>query len=300
VIQKGRPKDTSDCKFVLLLSHFDEAVRSPQFQRVTTVTHQELWKSGQRMKGRGGASEYRGNKWGGKYLRSPAIYETIIERAGDRLQPLGQLADIQGYVHDNNTGGDFPKRAFLKSVRHAKRIKLTSTSPGVHRFGVKQKGNSALVAPILFPRTFGERHIVVWTLGEVFGKEFYKIIPIDADKTVSYAAQLNSTFGILQREILGLVNLGDGAIKFSADDVALFDVDPALESNEFQPAFEHMASRELRSLEEELRQEDRRVVDGVLFEALRLTAAEKEQVYAATLELVQNRTRKAKSRAAKR
>ena len=131
---------------------------------------------------------------------------------------------------------------------------------------------------------------------KVFGKEFYKVIPIDADKTVSYAAQLNSTFGILQREILGLVNLGDGAIKFSADDVALFDVDPALESNAFQPAFEHMASRELHPIEEELKQDDRRAVDGVLFEALRLTTAEQEQVYSATFELVTNRTRKAESR----
>lgn len=296
VIRKGRPKDTSDSKFVRLLSHFDEAVRSPQFQRVTTVTHQDLWKSGQRVNGKDRPPEYRGNKWGGKYLRSPAIYETIIERAGDRLQPLGQLADIQGYVHDNNTGGDFPIRPFLKTVRHTKNIKVTSKSPGVQRFGVKQLGNSALVAPILFPRTFGERHIVVWNVGEVFGKEFYKIIPIDADRTVSYAAQLNSTFGILQREILGLVNLGDGAIKFSADDVALFDVDPTLESNAFQPAFEHMASRELHSIEEELKQDDRRAVDSVLFEAFGLTAAEQEQVYSATFELVKNRTRKAKSR----
>ena len=296
VIQKGRPKDTSDSKFVLLLSHFDESIRSPRFQRVTTVTQRDLWRSGQRGDGRGGLHEYRGNKWGGKYLRSPAIYETIIERAGDQLQPLGQLADIQGYVHDNNTGGDFPIRAFLKTVRHAKRIKLTRTSPGVRRFGVKQQGNSALVAPILFPRTFGERHIVVWNVGEVFGKEFYKVIPINADKTVSYAAQLNSTLGILQREILGLVNLGDGAIKFSAEDVALFDVAPAIESKSFQSAFEHMASRELHAIEEELRQEDRQAVDSILFEALGLTAAEQTQVYSATVELVKNRTRKAKSR----
>jgi len=88
-------------------------------------------------------------------------------------------------------------------------------------YGVKQEGNSSLKAPILFPRTFGERHMVLWNVDGVYGKEFYKIIPASAGEELSIVAQLNSTLGILQRELLGLVNLGDGAIKFSANDVGL-------------------------------------------------------------------------------
>lgn len=36
--------------------------------------------------------EYGGDKWGGKYLRAPEIYWEILERAGDRLVPLGAAA----------------------------------------------------------------------------------------------------------------------------------------------------------------------------------------------------------------
>lgn len=38
---------------------------------------------------------YEGDKWGGKYLRAPDIYWEILERAGDRLVPLGEIADVR-------------------------------------------------------------------------------------------------------------------------------------------------------------------------------------------------------------
>ncbi|MGD9497365.1 MAG: hypothetical protein AB7Y46_13785, partial [Armatimonadota bacterium] len=38
---------------------------------------------------------YEGDKWGGKYLRAPEIYWEILERAGDRLVPLGEIADVR-------------------------------------------------------------------------------------------------------------------------------------------------------------------------------------------------------------
>ncbi|MEA3375208.1 MAG: DNA methyltransferase, partial [Chloroflexota bacterium] len=38
---------------------------------------------------------YGGDKWGGKYLRAPEIYWEILERAGDRLVPLGESAEVR-------------------------------------------------------------------------------------------------------------------------------------------------------------------------------------------------------------
>jgi hypothetical protein len=38
---------------------------------------------------------YEGEKWGGKYLRAPDIYWTIVERCGDKFTRLGQLADVR-------------------------------------------------------------------------------------------------------------------------------------------------------------------------------------------------------------
>ena len=141
----------------------------------------------------------------GKYLRAPDIYHLIVRKGAPVLTKLVQVADIQGYIHDNNTGAEFPQVDFLKSVKNADTIHIGRNSPGVIRYGVKKDGNSRLVASILFPRTFGSRHIIVWNPDGVFGKEFYKVIIDSPDLAMSVAAQLNSTFGILQREILGLV-----------------------------------------------------------------------------------------------
>ena len=38
---------------------------------------------------------YDGNKWGGKYLRAPAIYWTILEKGRDKLVRLGDIAEVR-------------------------------------------------------------------------------------------------------------------------------------------------------------------------------------------------------------
>jgi len=38
---------------------------------------------------------YKGNKWGGKYLRAPDIYFTILEKGKDKLVRLGDIADVR-------------------------------------------------------------------------------------------------------------------------------------------------------------------------------------------------------------
>ena len=39
--------------------------------------------------------KYRGDKWGGKYLRAPDIYWTIIEKGKDKLVRLGAVAEVR-------------------------------------------------------------------------------------------------------------------------------------------------------------------------------------------------------------
>lgn len=41
------------------------------------------------------AGKYKGNKWGGKYLRAPDIYFKILEKAGDKLVRLGDIAEVR-------------------------------------------------------------------------------------------------------------------------------------------------------------------------------------------------------------
>ena len=70
----------------------EAAVRStkPEY-RVFPRQQAELLESGiDRRKKR-----YTGDKWGGKYLRAPDIYWMILEKSGDKLVPLGDVADVQ-------------------------------------------------------------------------------------------------------------------------------------------------------------------------------------------------------------
>lgn len=41
------------------------------------------------------SKKYLGNKWGGKYLRAPDIYWTILEKGKDKLVRLGDIADVR-------------------------------------------------------------------------------------------------------------------------------------------------------------------------------------------------------------
>jgi hypothetical protein len=40
------------------------------------------------------AGKYVGNKWGGKYLRAPDIFYTILEKGKDKLVKIGDIADV--------------------------------------------------------------------------------------------------------------------------------------------------------------------------------------------------------------
>ncbi|HEY3322434.1 MAG TPA: N-6 DNA methylase [Planctomycetota bacterium] len=280
VIRKQKPSDADKTTFVMLRAPFADALGDPTLRTEVTATRAELWS---------------GNKWGGKYLRAPDIYRRIIEQTGPRLIRLSALADVCGYIHDNNTGRRFPKVPFLKSLKNVETILVTPQSPGVINYGVKPDGNSRWPAPILFPRTFGSRHVVVWNPDGVFGKEFYKIVPRESRLALSIVAQLNSTWGILQRELLGLVNLGDGAIKFSIADVELFELIPDLPSENMAAAFLAMASRPQCELSVELEQPDRRELDRIVFDALRLSAPQREELYRQTLAVARARLAKAGS-----
>ncbi|MFA5321444.1 MAG: DNA methyltransferase [Smithella sp.] len=42
-----------------------------------------------------GAGKYEGDKWGGKYLRAPDIFFTILEKGKDKLVKLGEIANVR-------------------------------------------------------------------------------------------------------------------------------------------------------------------------------------------------------------
>jgi len=70
--------------------------------RIYAISQKELLKEGIEKK-KGGTEtfqnqitgEYKGSKWGGKYLRAPDIFFTILEKGKDKLVRLGDIAEVR-------------------------------------------------------------------------------------------------------------------------------------------------------------------------------------------------------------
>ena len=96
-LRKGRPDDAAETRFIRLLDAFEKSVTDPSRQRIVVKTRAELWQEGSDESGR-----YVGNKWGGKYLRAPDIFFTILEKGrvgahshAPLLVPLGEIAEVR-------------------------------------------------------------------------------------------------------------------------------------------------------------------------------------------------------------
>ena len=87
VIQNGTPDADSHIRFLT----FETFIGDPDVEnrRERTRTYTELKREGTR------DDKYAGDKWGGKYLRAPDIYWTILEKGKDKLVRLGDIAEVR-------------------------------------------------------------------------------------------------------------------------------------------------------------------------------------------------------------
>ena len=88
VIRNTAAKADTPTDFVSLRDEFDLAIADPNRRR-TIVKDQRTLLSAEDASGR------HGDKWGGKYLRAPDIYHTILDKCGDKLVRLGAIATIR-------------------------------------------------------------------------------------------------------------------------------------------------------------------------------------------------------------
>jgi hypothetical protein len=91
----------------------------------------------------------------------------------------------------------------------------------------------------------------------------------------SIFAQLNSSFSIFQREILGLSNLGDGAIKFSIQSIGLFKLIPNLSSYDLKEVIGPLLSQPIDDIHIELTKSHRIELDDIVFSHLGLSKQER-------------------------
>ena len=87
ILQNGTPNTDSCIRFLT----FKTFIGDPDIEnrRERTRTYTELAEAGMR------ENKYTGDKWGGKYLRAPDIYWTILEKGKDKLVRLGDIAEVR-------------------------------------------------------------------------------------------------------------------------------------------------------------------------------------------------------------
>ena len=72
----------------------DERTSMPE-HRTFPVPQRVLLESGGEYQTADRSSKYTGDKWGGKYLRAPDIYWTILEKGKDKLVRVGDVAEVR-------------------------------------------------------------------------------------------------------------------------------------------------------------------------------------------------------------
>jgi len=328
----------------LMLQEMAKEIESGNEYRIYPLKQEDLWLDGLEAPEEIEApsldmgtehGKYIGGKWGGKYLRAPDIFFTILEKGKDKLVKLGDIAEIltvswsrQGQnpqIMSNKSSGkpNIQVIDVLKSPRDVSTIALRANDTRYY-LKLKQWVKSQLVyAPILWVDLRGDRHVCHRCLEPIaFTHNFHGINPEHKRFIDPLCAVNNSTLCWLFVEAIGRRGLGEGAVRVLVNDLRFqFPVlNPSVlndtQREELLKAYQKMAVREIKPVFQELglpkptkdysniRPEDflvdnilpdRRELDKVVFEALGLTKGEQLEVYRAVVELVKNRLVKAGS-----
>ena len=87
ILQNGTPDADSYLRFLTFKTFIGDADIANRRERTRPYT--ELAEGGTR------ENKYAGDKWGGKYLRAPDIYWTLLEKGKDKLVRLGDIAEVR-------------------------------------------------------------------------------------------------------------------------------------------------------------------------------------------------------------
>ena len=166
------------------------------------------------------------------------------------------------------------------------------------------------VSDVIWPRIHSETHTVYFNPERISNTNFYSIW--FKENSFLGAALCNLTYIVLFKELLGRTNFGGGALKTEGIDIRKIliynEVTKELKQK-VEQYFQSILKRDIKSIFDELGFDktkpirsqkpnplpDRKALDDIIFDALGLSKAEREEVYYAVCELVQNRLNKARS-----
>lgn len=253
-------------------------------------------------------ARYIGNKWGGKYLRGPDIFFTVL---GEHGEYFCKFRSLSSHIQRNNL-------QHLKYVEHTDRSLCPDGFPFLH--SVKDV-DTIRINPKLLPKVIpctGQRN-AKWMIPDVISNRFigarlcffeggdflvhdsFFIATLKNDKEKrTTLALLNSTLSLMMLEQLGRRNMGEGVLCIYGPELANhLIVSPKKltrdQAKYLEQCYEQIADRPIRPIFDEIKMEDRRKLDEFIFDLLRLSQGERGAVYEAVTNLVRNRLSKADS-----
>jgi hypothetical protein len=295
------------------------------FQEGVEKTEQETMLKG-KMSGK-----YTGGKWGGKYLRAPDIFYTILEKGKDKLtaiQPhIGKVITVAWSRKGLNSEILIPKSEgdsakyetlpVLKSPREIGKIIFGKNDTETLLVLIKGIKRELKHAKLLWVDIRGDRHLCHYNTHNLyFTHNFHGIVPNDDSMSTILCGLLNSTLTAFFVEVLGRKGLGGGAVRLLVEDLGRAEiiVAPSLlqkkQRNKIEELMDtELGKRRINSVFEELRVNpahpvreqkpnplpDRKAIDDIVFDILSLTEDERNEVYWSVCELVKNRLEKARS-----
>ena len=89
VIRNRQPRPDSPVRFVTFRAPLEAAAENPKHRREIVRDKTQLINAGTR------GGEYKGDKWGGKFLRAPSIYHAVVKKCRKKLVRVGEVASVR-------------------------------------------------------------------------------------------------------------------------------------------------------------------------------------------------------------
>ncbi len=264
--------------------------------------------------------QYIGDKWGGKYLRAPDIFWTILEK--EKLIPieplLGKVSTVSWSRQGRNAEIMVNTESLgektipvLKSPREFDSIIVKSNNAKTYlRVGLV-KSNQIVRTPLIWDDIRGKRHVCRLNEDMMgFTHNFHGISLHNLDWTWQICAILNSTLTWFFVETLGRRGLGGGAVRILVEDLKRTPL--LIHPESFSPkqllalkdSFRRITARPVQDADIEITKkpngelkirDDRRALDDIIFDVLGLTQDERNALYEAFIDLIKSRLLKADS-----
>lgn len=289
--------------------------------RVIDIDSTNLWLDGSESIGSEWLKvrKYEGNKWGGKFLRAPEIFFTILEKGWDKIMKLWNLFSST----QRNTLQPFEKLEevsviwettvpFLNSSKSAHSIRISDFNCyiDINKSKNKKSWHSDIVQKpaIISNRFIWERMFFIEWGDFLVWDTFFVWFLKDNSKKDNLLLLLNSTLSIFFVEIIGRKNMWEWVLLLYWPE---FNQLPIYETNLKNKYLSEKSfiNREVNSIFDELWLKkqldivtqtpnplpDRKELDDIIFDELGLTQEERNEVYWSLAELVKARSDKAKS-----